>query len=79
MVDAARKAEISSPAAHRFEIGTCVTNIGTRLPNGVRRFELVVSKQLASAGEPHYLLQSSGRPAPYTMTEGELMQRQSCL
>jgi hypothetical protein len=49
------------------------------LPNGVRRFELVVSKQLASAGEPHYLLQSSGRPAPYTMREGELMQRQSSL
>ena len=65
----------SSEAGHRFEVGTCVMHIGTRLPSGVRRIDLVVSERLASMGEPQYLLHSPDRGAPYKLAESQLMRR----
>jgi hypothetical protein len=59
-------------AAHRFEIGECVTYVEKRFPNGVRRTELVVAARLGAVGEPLYQLHGPAGLAQCVLAESQL-------
>ena len=61
-------------AAHRFEVGECVSYEEKRFPNTVRRTDLIVVERLVGSGEPRYQLRGDGLHS-CELSESELRPR----